>query len=273
MRYRQLCLYYATLSRLMSTVYSDQSIIDSFSLACATYDAHCTIQTQTFDHLLSLVPENMYPRILDMGCGTGRFTCQLHDRYAGLCIGIDASSGMIDQARASEGLSFECARIESYRNPAPFDLIISNAAFQWVSDLAALKASIQALSAPGGSVVFSAFLPSMFQELGGCIRSVFDQPDFLLSSASFACMADYDGLFSNDFLLQSMTQSSFSLTFDSVMDLLRHIRYTGTRGHGHNLFFTPQKIKAMTSFFEKNFGRIFLSYDVVYVVLRNASKG
>lgn len=93
-------------------------------------------------------------RILDLGCGTGDLTNVLAEKGAEV-IGLDASSEMIERARAKyPGITFNVADGQSFRvAPAEFDAVFSNAALHWMKDAAGVAASVALALRPGGRFV------------------------------------------------------------------------------------------------------------------------
>jgi trans-aconitate 2-methyltransferase len=66
---------------------------------------------------------------------------------------MDSSANMIEAARKRLlGVRFEIDDIATWRNPGPFDVILSNAALQWVPDHAALLPALLNKLAHGGSL-------------------------------------------------------------------------------------------------------------------------
>jgi trans-aconitate 2-methyltransferase len=80
--------------------------------------------------------------IADLGCGPGNLTRTLAERWpAAKIVGIDNSVSMLEQARASAlagRLDFVHADLATWTPERPVDLLVSNAALQWVPDHAAL---------------------------------------------------------------------------------------------------------------------------------------
>lgn len=77
-------------------------------------------------------------RVVDLGCGPGNLTATLVQRWPGASVlGLDSSAAMVAQAQAliSPGLAFEQGDIATWMpsaaGSAP-DIIVSNAALQWV---------------------------------------------------------------------------------------------------------------------------------------------
>lgn len=75
--------------------------------------------------------------VVDLGCGPGNVTAALLERWPQASIhGLDSSAAMIEQAQARAQpprLTFELADIHDWRAPdGSVDLLLSNAALQWV---------------------------------------------------------------------------------------------------------------------------------------------
>lgn len=102
-----------------------------------TYRRFQQERSQPFYDLCKMVRPEPGMRILDLGCGSGELTQQLHERFeARETIGLDSSANMLAKAasREGKGLHFVEGRIEQDSADGEFDLVFSNAALQWVSD-------------------------------------------------------------------------------------------------------------------------------------------
>jgi trans-aconitate 2-methyltransferase len=74
--------------------------------------------------------------VVDLGCGDGRLTAELHRRLrARRTVGVDSSAAMLAEAaaRADAGLSFEEGDLATWAGRG-VDVVFSNAALQWVPD-------------------------------------------------------------------------------------------------------------------------------------------
>jgi trans-aconitate 2-methyltransferase len=86
-----------------------------------------------FVELLSQVELAPPRRVVDLGCGPGNLTTVLADRWPTAIIeGIDSSPEMISSAPSADRITFRLGDITAF-HPAPdTDLLVSNAALQWV---------------------------------------------------------------------------------------------------------------------------------------------
>ena len=92
-------------------------------------------------------------RVLDAGCGTGRDAAALLERLPEVdLVGVDASSRMIDEARARLGTraTLVVADLTQPLPIEPVDAVMSVAAFHWVTDHELLFRNLAASVRPGG---------------------------------------------------------------------------------------------------------------------------
>jgi trans-aconitate 2-methyltransferase len=112
-------------------------------------------RSRPFFDLLALVRPRVGMRVVDLGCGTGELTRDLHVKLAAEeTLGIDSAESMLAKSApfAGDGLRFEQAKIEAWTVGAPVDLIFSNAALQWVEGQEPLLARLASMLAPGGQL-------------------------------------------------------------------------------------------------------------------------
>jgi len=101
------------------------------------YERFAVERRQPFVDLLSLVEQRPGMRVVDLGCGTGELTRELHESLsAEETVGVDSSETMLLKAGhfGGEMLRFEKGDIEAFVTERPYDLIFSNAALHWVPD-------------------------------------------------------------------------------------------------------------------------------------------
>ncbi|WGW10563.1 trans-aconitate 2-methyltransferase [Saxibacter everestensis] len=108
-----------------------------------------------FDLLSAIRPEDTaVRRVVDLGCGPGNLTAALARRWPAARIsGLDSDGAMITKARADHGsvgsITFTQSQIESWTPDEQDDVVISNAALQWVPGHRALLGSWLTSLRPG----------------------------------------------------------------------------------------------------------------------------
>jgi trans-aconitate 2-methyltransferase len=100
-----------------------------------TYHRFRAERRQPFDDLLVLLEPIDGGTAVDLGCGSGELTLDLHRHLrATTTVGIDSSANMLDQARAhaGDGLTFELGDLATWEPPRALDVVAANASLQWV---------------------------------------------------------------------------------------------------------------------------------------------
>jgi trans-aconitate 2-methyltransferase len=118
------------------------------------YERFRAERARPFWDLLALVQPCPGGRVVDLGCGTGELTKELHLRLgASETVGIDSSPAMLERASAfaGAGLRFEEGDIATWE-PAPFDVVFSNAALHWLPDHRRLLARLTRAIPVGGQI-------------------------------------------------------------------------------------------------------------------------
>lgn len=129
-----------------------------------------TSMARDYDRARSLDPDSMAAwlaafaarvpaasNIVDLGCGTGRFTQALADFYGADVLGVDPSVTMLEQAAAkAQAGAVRFARGSAESIPAPAgsaDLVFSSMAFHHFADRSRAAREIRRVLRPGGFVI------------------------------------------------------------------------------------------------------------------------
>jgi trans-aconitate 2-methyltransferase len=112
-------------------------------------------RSQPFFDLLALVQPEPGMRVVDLGCGTGELTAEMHRRLQAVeTLGVDSSAAMLGKstAVAGNGLRFECGDIGAFTAAQAYDLVFSNATLHWLPDHPALLQRLTAAVAADGQL-------------------------------------------------------------------------------------------------------------------------
>jgi trans-aconitate 2-methyltransferase len=129
------------------------------------YERFHAERRQPFDDLVALCQPVPGGRVVDLGCGTGHLTAELHERMqAAETVGIDSSESMLARAKDDRGdvagLSFAAGDIATWLG-RDLDLVFANASLQWVDDHLNLLARMRTALGEGGQLAFQ--VPSNFR--------------------------------------------------------------------------------------------------------------
>jgi 2-polyprenyl-3-methyl-5-hydroxy-6-metoxy-1,4-benzoquinol methylase len=138
-----------------------------------------------FPLMIELIQKN-FPitkgrRALDFGCGTGRFSKELHE-LGFLVTGIDISSEMINAARQylPQDVKLLTGSLDQIPGDKTFDLVAASMVFQFIREIDIPLRAIDRLMKPAGILIFSVFNPSFVANLlkAGMFFKDFDSVDF-----------------------------------------------------------------------------------------------
>ncbi|MFI5050476.1 MAG: class I SAM-dependent methyltransferase, partial [Gaiellales bacterium] len=109
----------------------------------------------------------MPARLLDVGCGTGRFTVLASQRLGARAWGIDPSEEMLAQARRREGagrVGWKLAEAEHLPfKDGWFDAAHAHLVLHALRDRPAAHRELARVLQPGGRAVFASFRPEHYQ--------------------------------------------------------------------------------------------------------------
>jgi trans-aconitate 2-methyltransferase len=107
-----------------------------------------------FVDLLARVGADDPASVVDLGCGPGNLTALLRDRWPRAdVLGIDSSPEMVAKADLPD-VRFEVADLREWQPSRPVDVVVSNAALQWVPRHLELLPQLLRHVADGGWLAF-----------------------------------------------------------------------------------------------------------------------
>jgi len=236
----------------------------NFSRCARVYDRYSTVQDKTARELIAHLNGSQFADILDIGCGTGNYTALLRERFPQSRItALDVSPEMLQVAAKKLGdtIDFIAADGETFRMPHTFDLITSNACFQWFENLDTALDSYAASLHANGVILFSAFGPTTYKQLAACLGQV--------SSSTFLDADRIAETMTRTFENVRVREHVFTQEYESLRQLLNTIKYTGTRGLGTNgRSIGRQQLAQMEETYRRKFGEIIATYQVFFCSAR-----
>lgn len=247
---------------------SKDRIKRNFSRYAAYYDRYSNIQDLCALHLIDMIQQKRFNRILDIGCGTGNYTKLLRRRFPLAKIkAMDMSHGMVEAANrklSDENVEFIAADAEKINLKDQIDLITSNVSFQWFEDLEKTVTRYRDLLAANGHLLFSIFGPKTFIELDLCLKALFNE-DISICSCTFMDSDKIKSILEKIFDEVLVKKMVLREECGSLQELLMKIKYTGVRGNGVNgkSLWTPGILKNLEKIYRKNAGSISVTYELI----------
>ena len=250
-------------------------IENNFSRYAKFYDSYSTIQNFSAQELISQVRANGFKNILDIGCGTGNYTRLLKGKFPQAKItAIDLSKEMLCIAKdklADRSIKFLRADGQKLKIKEKFDLISSNATFQWFDGLKQTLGQYQKSLKKCGFILFSTFGPLTFYELHESLQNPSGEI-FSISASEFLGKEELELMLKSLFKEVELKQRIYTEKYDSLNDLLKKIKYTGVRGNSkiRQGFWTAKKIAQIEKRYLRKFKQIVATYQIFFC--RNRSR-
>jgi SAM-dependent methyltransferase len=132
----------------------------NFSRTAKDYDRGVRFNVDGAWRLAATFPMGAYPRLLDVGCGTGWAAMAMVERFGCRHVtGVDPAQGMLDvfaeKLGALEGVEVELRAedvVGMTVEPGSYDAVISSMAMHWFPDRNAAAVSMARAVRPGGVV-------------------------------------------------------------------------------------------------------------------------
>ena len=209
-------------------------IADNFSRYAHLYDRYADVQMKAAFELAGSIKNDNFCKILEIGCGTGNYTLMLRNEFEGARIkALDISDRMIGVARdklKNKDIEFIVADAENIILDEDFDLITSNACFQWFDNLDKVLGEYSKLLQKRGIICFSIFGPQTLGELNTALMCLFEEER--IDSAHFCDRDSLEKILKDNFDSVKIDEIRYKETFNSLRELLEKIKYSGIRGNG-----------------------------------------
>lgn len=184
-----------------------------------TYNDNAKIQKKMAERLLSFLERKDFNDILEIGCGTGFLTQLVNDSFN---FNTYTANDIVESCEKyvkeiNPKINFIPADIEKAveKSDKKYDLIISNAAFQWVENLESfIKLLISKLN-EGGILLFSTFGPENFREVNFVLGKTLP---YYSAKELQEIIKDYKNI---------VEQEMHVMAFKTPKDILKHIKSTG----------------------------------------------
>ncbi|RME80105.1 MAG: methyltransferase domain-containing protein [Caldilineae bacterium] len=181
-----------------------------FSTLADHYAERAVVQRSAGERLLDLLAIQPHEDVLDLGCGVGDLTRRIRELTRGTVVGMDASPGMIRQARerhADADIRFLLKKGEGLDDRDCYDVIYCNSVFQWFTEPRRVVANCyralrlggrMGVQAPAKRVYSPTFLAAVERVRSdprtGATFAHFKEPWFLLETAeAYAALFEQAG--------------------------------------------------------------------------------
>ncbi len=238
----------------------------AFNKASDNYEENGFLQKEIATRLnakLDIISTN--PKvILDLGAGTGLLSRQLSKRFVdSQLICLDFAQNSLKNNPTPHKICANASHLPLADNSV--DIVVSSLMMQWCPDLNQLFSEIHRVLKNDGLILFSTFGPDTLKEL----KKSWSVVDNETHVNTFTDMHDIgDQLLQNGFQSPVMEMEQLTLTYQSVIDLLRDLKAIGaqTVNTRSKSLMGKDKFKLMVEMYEsfRKDGKLPATYEVIY---------
>ncbi|EOY8494817.1 malonyl-ACP O-methyltransferase BioC [Providencia stuartii] len=246
-----------------------QKIASAFGKAAKRYDSIAYYQQNSGHQLLDLLASARVnlpaKKVIDVGCGTGFFS-QIIKAQGAEVTALDLSSGMLEVARQKNAAEqYICADMEALPfADQTFNVVFSNLAIQWCSDLSLALTELHRVTKNGGVIVFTTLAKGSLSELSQAWARL-DGYSHVNEFLSFEQITASCQPWQHQLLLQTDT-----LHFPDLARLLNSLKGIGathlTAGRRGGLI-TRQRLHLLESAYPTSANGLELTYQTVFGII------
>ncbi len=241
-----------------------KEIRDNFSQVASCYERYADIQGKLAQELLKELvgQKRIYESILDIGCGSGWLLQQLKRYFQNSKIfGLDISFEMVKETKRKTLNAIVADALSLPFRDGSFNLVVSNAVYQWVPDLdTAFKEAARILHKEG-YFVFNCFGAETLEELRNCFNieeNYLPEEKLIRECLEKAHFTNVD-----------ITKSVRKKYFDNLVDILSWLKYIGAnRINAYQVLLTPKRLAEANYAYSCNYrsnGKVYASFEVIQV--------
>lgn len=217
----------------------------NFGKSVRTYNSAAKVQEYMADMLMKKIDETEEEiSIYEIGCGTGLFTDKIIKKIPNSRLMlVDISKNMIEYAKEryckNEKITYLNIDAEKYISEKKYDLVVSNAVFQWFENLDNATSNINKSIKNNGKLYFSTFAEETFTELNDVFQTFGEEYRF---SQKFYSKKEIESIMCKHFTTVKINEDYFIEEYDNLMEFLSAIKKIGANSAVKNAPFLTKKI-------------------------------
>ena len=230
-------------------------IHDRFAKNLKSYDENAKIQKRMAERLITFVQKKQPQKILEIGCGTGFLTELINKNLQfELYKAIDIVEECKDFVKKiNPAIIFTSEDVEDFikTNDEKFDLIISNATLQWISEFKGVINSLKERLNPQGELVFSTFGNENFREIYHVMGT----------TLNYYSLSELSEMFPNSLIVPEI----HIMAFKSPKDVLKHLQLTGVHAIENKAWTKKDLLNFENGYTNLCVKRPTLTYNPIYI--------
>jgi malonyl-CoA O-methyltransferase len=230
-----------------------KKVIKEFSRFAHVYDKYNVIQAKVADSLVVKVPKKHYPKVIDIGCGSGEVFKNFYKKGISFenFIAIDSSKNMLNIHPSKENIQKICLDFNNLEHVTipKADLLVSSSALQWSSNL---DYTVKKLSTFCDIFYVTLFTSNTFKTLHETAE---------IKSPIYTT-AEIENIFRRHFSEIKLELHQYRLDFDTTREMFKYIKQSGVSSGERKLSYKQTK-KLM-----KEYPLTYLEFEVLFIVAK-----
>lgn len=235
-----------------------KTIKKHFQKSIDKYAENALVQRLMAEKLAAAIPERTYENVLEIGTGAGLLT----EKLAKLDCKTFYANDLVDKSEvyvknfvpSANFFGGDFRRIKFNRK---FDLITSNAVFQWFDDAEKVFARCSDYLTQDGLLAFSTFSPENFSEF----REVCGL------SLDYKSEAELRLFLGRNFEIISFEKFEYKMKFDNPLQILTHMKNTGVNSLSAKTW-GIKEVKEFCDNYKAKFPDLTLTYSPMIVIAK-----
>ncbi len=232
---------------------------NQFKKSLDNYEENAIVQAIMADKLIEHLPFQYFSSVLELGCGSGLLTKKLIKKitYKKYYANDIVEKSKIYTDKILDDYVFLGGNAQRLQVNARFNLIISNAMFQWFSNLEKALLYYKGLMNKDGIIAFTTFSPDNFKEIKSLTGLTLEYKN----------LEEIREILSKNFEILYLENFDYTMTFDNPLAVLAHMKNTGVNALSSKLW-GIKEVKDFCDRYKEAYPNLTLTYSPIIVIAR-----
>lgn len=238
-----------------------KSVKKCFEKSMDKYDENALVQKFMAEQLVKelLLIKKDFNKILELGCGTGLLTREITNnlKFKNYFANDLSEKSRKYLDRILKNYNFIYGNAQKINSNTSYDLIISNAMFQWFNNLDEVLGKYKSVLNNDGILAFTTFSPDNFKELKQ-VSGI---------SLNYKSEDELKEILSKNYEIITLKTYEKELEFSSPLELLYHMKNTGVNSLNSTTW-TFAQVKDFCKKYSEIYPKNTLTYTPILVIAR-----
>ena len=237
-----------------------KTIKNQFKKSIDKYDENAVVQAVTAKRIPEILSKYKFENILEIGAGSGLLTAQMSKNYN---YKEYFANDLVEKSelyvkKYIPNAKFFGGDFRKINFNRKFDLVVSNAVFQWYEDLGKIFEQCKNMLNSDGILAFTTFSPENFKEIKAITGL----------SLEYKTAKELTDLLSKNFEVIKTEQFEHKMTFNNPLKILAHMKNTGVNSLSDD-HWGIKEVKEFCDSYKKMFPDLSLTYAPIIIVAKS----